>query len=58
MAITLAVTREEAYPRLSPMPFPEIWKFRPAAKSARASQRRALGEACSTCRHGQHQATG
>jgi hypothetical protein len=57
MSITLAVIREEAYPHLSPMPFPEIWKFRSAAESARASQRRAPGEACSTCRHGQYHAT-
>jgi GNAT superfamily N-acetyltransferase len=26
MAVTLVVIREEAYPYLSPMPFPEIWK--------------------------------
>jgi hypothetical protein len=26
MAFTLVVIREEAYPCVSPMPFPEIWK--------------------------------
>jgi hypothetical protein len=26
MAVTLIVFREEAYPYVSPMPFPEIWK--------------------------------
>jgi len=48
MAITLAVIREEAYPCVSPIPFPEIWKFRLAAKFARASQRHASNEARST----------